>query len=272
MRHEVKFSDRSTVIYQSDITQSSITIRHAFVLRAPPRHTTLWPGEYLDLDITVAGDFPGDQSYIVEPCYDSKQPQSWIQPHVITSVGHTLRIPNATDSPVILRKHDHFCQVRPVYVAPHDPLCETDTPPIPNTKNKYSAGYLKVAIDPDNILQANERRIFEEINHEFSEVFLTQGKVYNGHSGPINAVVNMGPVQPPQHKGKLPLYGRRKIASWQYIIQTDLKSAFYHIPLFKDSIKYCGVATLFRGAFVYTHAARWGFLGRRSPLRKSCVV
>ena len=168
-------------------------------------HTTLWPGKYLDLDIPVAGEFPCDQSYIIELHHDSKQPQSWIQPHVITSVGHTLRIPNATDSPVILRKHGHFCQVRPVYVAPHDHLCETDTPPIPNNQNKYSAKYLKVAIDPDNILQANVRRLFEEINHEFSEAFLTQGKVYNGHSGPIKALVNMGPVQPPQGKGKLPL-------------------------------------------------------------------
>ena len=167
--------------------------------------TTLWPGEYLDLDIPVAGEFPCDQSYIVELHHDSKQPQSWIQPHVITSVGHTIRLPNATDSPVILRKHGHFCQVRPVYVAPHDHLCETDTPPIPNNQNKYSAEYLKVAIDPDNILQANVRRLFEEINHEFSEAFLTQGKVYNGHSGPIKALVNMSLVQPPQGQGKLPL-------------------------------------------------------------------
>ena len=84
---------------------------------------------------------------------------------MITSVGHSLRIPNATDSPVILKKHDHFCQVCPVYVAPHGPLCEMDTPPIPNTEIKNSAEYLKVAIDPDSILQANESRIFEEINH-----------------------------------------------------------------------------------------------------------
>ena len=100
-------------------------------------------------------------------------------------------------------------------MVPHGPLCETDTPPIPNTEIKNSAEYLKVAIDPDNILQANERRIFEKINHEFSEAFLTQGKVYNGHSGPIKAVVNMGPVQPPQRKGKLPLYGRSRLVELQ---------------------------------------------------------
>ena len=71
-RHEVRFNDGSTLIYQSDITQSSTTIRHAFVLCAPSRHTTLWTGEYLDLDIPIADDFPCDQSHIVEPRYDSK--------------------------------------------------------------------------------------------------------------------------------------------------------------------------------------------------------
>ena len=47
----------------------------------------------------------------------------------------------------------------------------------------------------------------------------------------------------------------RKIASWGYIIQTDLKSAFYQIPLANESMKYCGVATPFQGTRVYTPCA-----------------
>ena len=39
----------------------------------------------------------------------------------------------------------------------------------------------------------------------------------------------------------------RTIAQWWYIIVTDLTSAFYQIPLSKDSIKYCGVSIPFRG-------------------------
>ena len=39
----------------------------------------------------------------------------------------------------------------------------------------------------------------------------------------------------------------RTIAQWKYIIVTDLTSAFYQIPLSKSSMKYCGVATPFRG-------------------------
>ena len=152
-------------------------------------------------------------------------------------------------------------------------------------------------------------------------------KGYNGAVGPFKAVVNMGPVQPPQRKGRLPLYSRdklvdlqtkfdelealgvfarpedvditveylnrsflvkkpsggfrlvtafadvgryskpqpslmpdvdstlRKISQWRYIIASDLTNAFYQIPLSRESMKYCGVATPFRGVRVYTRTA-----------------
>ena len=39
----------------------------------------------------------------------------------------------------------------------------------------------------------------------------------------------------------------RTIAPWKYIIKTYLTLAFYQIPLSKSSMKYCGIATPFRG-------------------------
>ena len=35
--------------------------------------------------------------------------------------------------------------------------------------------------------------------------------VYNGRDGAVKAVVNMGPVMPPQRKGRLPLYNKDKL-------------------------------------------------------------
>ena len=43
----------------------------------------------------------------------------------------------------------------------------------------------------------------------------------------------------------------RQIGQWKYIVVTDLSKAFYQIPLSKDSIKYRGVATPFKGVRVY---------------------
>ena len=47
----------------------------------------------------------------------------------------------------------------------------------------------------------------------------------------------------------------RNIAQWKYLITSDLTSAFYQIPLSKPSVKYCGVATPYRGVRVYTRCA-----------------
>ena len=38
---------------------------------------------------------------------------------------------------------------------------------------------------------------------------------YNGIVGSLNAVANMGPMQPPQRKGRLPQYARDKLVELQ---------------------------------------------------------
>ena len=48
----------------------------------------------------------------------------------------------------------------------------------------------------------------------------------------------------------------RTIASWRYIIVTDLRDAFYQIPLDHRSMKWCGTPTPFRGLRCYAVAAQ----------------
>ena len=48
----------------------------------------------------------------------------------------------------------------------------------------------------------------------------------------------------------------RMIASWRYIIVTDLCDAFYQIPLDLNSMKWCGTPTPFRGLRCYAVAAQ----------------
>ena len=47
----------------------------------------------------------------------------------------------------------------------------------------------------------------------------------------------------------------RTIASWQYLVKTDLTKAFYKIPLNKQSMKYCSEFTPFKGTLVNTRSA-----------------
>ena len=59
----------------------------------------------------------------------------------------------------------------------------------------------------------------------------------------------------------------RTIARWKYLIVTDLTSAFYQIPLAKESMKYCGVATPFRGVRAYTRCVM-GMPGSETALEE----
>ncbi|KAJ8408102.1 hypothetical protein AAFF_G00263300 [Aldrovandia affinis] len=64
----------------------------------------------------------------------------------------------------------------------------------------------------------------------------------------------------------------RLIAQWKYIIATDLTKAFYQIPLSRDSWKYCGVVTPFKGVRVYVRSAM-GMPGSETALEElTCRV
>ena len=180
---------------------------------------------------------------------------------------------------------------------------------------------------------------FRTINQEFDHVFSPKFNGYNAHFGKIEGVVNIGPVLPPQRKGRVPQYSRnrleelqvkcdeleamgvlarpedvgvtveylnpsflvkkpsgdfrlvtaftevakyskpqpslmpnvdstlRQIARWKYIIKSDLQKAFYQIPLSKESMKYCGIATPFKGIRVYTRCAM-GMPGSETALEE----
>ena len=59
----------------------------------------------------------------------------------------------------------------------------------------------------------------------------------------------------------------RSVTQWKYVIKSDLTSAFYQIPLAKESMKYCGVATPFKWVRVYTRCAM-GMPGSETALEE----
>ncbi|XP_070576935.1 uncharacterized protein [Ptychodera flava] len=294
-RRQVTLGDGSTYTYGSNPQTTLNTIRRACVLRAPTQPTTIWPGDFIEMDIT--GDFHRpDETFALEP---HRSPQT-----------------RATDD------------------------CSVTSPPTQprNTRTDVTHS-TSIRLDPDNQLSHSQLAEFRKIHQDFDDVFNPCIKGYNGASGPFQAVVNMGPVQPPQRKGRLPQYSRNKlielqqkfdeleqmgvfarpediqvnveyinpsflvkkpsggsrlvtafadvgryskpqpsllpsvdstlnqIAQWEYIIATDLTKAFYQIPLSRESLKYCGVATPFRGVRVYTRSAM-GMPGSETALEE----
>jgi hypothetical protein len=347
-KRHVVLSDGSVYEYGSfNKAPDSHAIRRtkAYVLRAPSSITTVWPGEYIEIDLP--SELCSDSSLALEPRIDSpasytlQTKQVWPCPDIITSVGNKIRIPNTTDEPKILRRNEHFCQVHHVFVPPtskasSDAPTYVAQPPAAQHSKLHSD---TVQLDPDNLLLPSIKGEFQSLLADYDDVFDPAFKGYNGAVGHYEAVVNMGPVLPPQRKGRVPQYSRdrlvelqqkfddleaigvfrrpedvgivaeylnpsflikknsggfrlvtafadvgryskpqpslmpdvdstlRLIGRWKYIIVTDLTSAFYQIPLNKESMKYCGVVTPFRGVRVYTRSAM-GMPGSETALEE----
>ena len=342
----ISLADGTTCTYgTTDTALNRHAIRRAHVLRAPSTNTTVWPGEFVEVNLP-ADLFIEDSTFALEPRLDSngnksvRDDDAWPQPSLITSIDGLLRIPNLTNTTRVLKKNEHFCQIREVFV-PDIAANNLNTHVISQAVHTQSSeGHsASVQIDPESKLSPDERASFRSILDEYDEVFDPNYAGYNGHVGPFEAVVNMGPVQPPQRKGHLPQYARnqlvelqakfdeletmgvfvrpedvpvnveylnpsflikkrsrghrlvtafsdvgryskpqpslmpdvdgtlRKIAQWQYIATTDLSNAFYQIPLSRDSMKYCGVVTPFRGVRVYARSAM-GMPGSETALEE----
>ena len=311
-------------------------------MRAPPHNTTVWPGDYVELSIPT--DIAPNSEVALEPRADAPSaryvdPQDlWPPPTVLQSVSGALRIPNLDSMPKFLRKNEQFCQIHEVFV----PSAATETCPPPKPKPLIPAHPYHsdtVLVDPANILPITTRQMVISALRQYDVVFDPKIEHYNGACGPFEAVVNIGPVQPLQRKGRIPQYNRdrlidlqremddlesrgvlvkpeevgvsveylnpsflvkkqsggfrlvtafaevgqyskpqpslmpdvnstlRTITQWKYIAVTDLTSAFHQIPLSKASMKYCGVATPFKGIRAYTRCAM-GMPGSETALEE----
>ena len=346
-KRQITLADGTVYAYGSNAKpKAGHAVRRAHVLRAPPQTTTLWPGEFLEL--ALPPELAEDETLVLEPRSESPPTPTltafFPAPRVVSSVAGRIRIPNLSEAPCVIRRNEHLCQVSPMFPQDGNQVCPPSTkqgpvPPVSSRQKGLPQSSESVVVDPDGILPSKARNDFQSLHAEYDGVFSSSFQGYNGASGPFQAVVNMGPVQPPQRKGRLPLYshdklvelqnkfddleglgvfarpedvgitveyvnpsflvkkpnggsrlvtafadvGRyskpqpsvlpdvdstlRKIGQWKYIIASDLASAFYQIPLSRDSMKYCGVATPFRGIRVYTRCAM-GMPGSETALEE----
>ena len=333
--------DESTVVnYGSLPDQSScncVRRTQANVLRSSPCSTVVWPGNFIELDLPT--EFDPDSTVALEARTDSpNSSDSWPTPSILEAVSGKICVLNDTPVPRALRRNEHFCQVRATTELDLTAPCE-QVPVITRNCMSVSQHSEAVKIDPDSMIPESYRTKFHNLVKTYNEVFSPELPGYNGAFGKFEATINMGPVQPPQRKGRVPQYshnnleelqqkfdelekqgvfctpdkknvtaeylnpsflvkkpnggfrlvtafadvGRyskpqpslmpdvdstlRNIAQWKYIIQSDLTSAFDQIPLSKSSLKYCGVATPFRGVRIYTRCAM-GMPGSETALEE----
>ena len=223
-RRQIMLGNGTTYTYGSTRDpQDRHTVRRAHVLRAPPQTTTVWPGEFVELELPP-GSPTDDVMFALVPRTDAHTKSThhtnlWPPPALIQSVAGRVRIPNLTGEPLVLKRREQFC---PVFL-PHPDISHTDgpeqdvksTPQAPHPVVPHPTHSATISLDPDNTLNPDMQAKFRTLHDEYDEVFNPTFPGYNGAAGPFEAVVNMGPVQPPQRKGRLPQYAQDKLRELQ---------------------------------------------------------
>ena len=234
---------------------------------------TLWPDEFMEL--AIPDNIP-DSIYAIEPRVDNNiksTPDMWPSPSVIDSVGNKIRVKNNTNEPIVINKNSHVCNIRSVTCVNksndeyfHESISKysdtanarTLTPTVNNNIHPFSQS---VSLDPDNLMPNDVRDKFKSQLLEYDEVFNPCFPSYNNAFGPIRATVNMGPVLPPQRKGRMPLYGRNQLVELQEKFDELEEMGVFGKPEQLDVVaEYLNPSFLIkkpRGGFRFSHCL-WG--------------
>ena len=219
-KREIIIGEGQTYRYGSTTNLGSPTAaRRAFLLRAPAPSTTIWPVDFLEMQLPSEASPDGE--YALESRIDApharglKSSQLWPPPSIIPSVARTIHIPNLSNQPQSLKRNEHFCQLTPVF----EPEADTVTTASSSERSVQSpTNHMRSALvqfDPTNLLPSDIKAKFASIHREYDSVFDPALKGYNGAARQFQARVNIGPVDPPQRKGRLPQYSRGKLAELQ---------------------------------------------------------
>lgn len=301
------------------------------------------PGASLSVDISSL-NLPDGSVVTVEPRVDAKTYAQYGWPNVRTSavIAGEMALVNDSDSPILVYKNDHICQVRTTTeVTPF-----TTSSPAPSQR-RFEAKSVPCSSDIviDDQLTPDQKAVFVQLHADFDDVFQPTIGRYNDYNGKVRARVNVGTTKPPPKKLHAPNYCRknldelqdkfdelesqgvfvrpedvgvtvefvspsflvnkssgtgkrlvtaftsigeycktlpitmptvddilRTIASWKYLIKTDLRDSFYQVPLDNDSMKWCGTQTPYRGLRCYAVSAQ-GMPGSSETLEElMCTV
>ena len=212
----VIFSDGSSYLYSKDQTRIAPNVQRiqTNILRAPNQDITLWPAT--SMYFQTPNNVSQFEDFILEPRFDTLKENPWQSPIVISQKSGVITVPANQNKPVVIRRSSHLFNIVPLSSSAHGDSSirssVTSQQHSPTILHPYST---HVHVDPNNILSPQWKRSFIDLHMKYDDVFDPKYPGYNGAAGPFKAIVNMGPVMPPQRKGRIPMYSRDKLVQLQ---------------------------------------------------------
>ena len=196
-------ADGSVVPYGPGSPDAHTAVRLTSVVQLP--RSIVWPGEYITC--RVADVFPADSLIALEPFVGPDAVAVWPPPDVVQAVGHSIALENNTNAPVVVDRLAHICRLSSTYCPPTTPIALPSAPARPSHSHTPVSWFSDaIQVDPDGQLSTAYCLRFRALLRDI--VFDPDYPGYNGARGRFCAVINMGKTLSPQHKGRLPLYGR----------------------------------------------------------------
>ena len=201
---------------------------NVFLLKVD-QNITIYPEEYINLKVPPSAQYLESSEVLITPRLNSsvKMVESasninlriseglpagtgyelipFPPPHLSHVVGGIVRVKNTSPLPIIIPKHSHIADMKQVSEEDKydQPSSRNNNKLFDQTLYPKSVPSLpvcevnKIALDPDNILKPEDRRIFKNINEKYSEVFMSKPGKYNGVLGNLDAKLVLGNVEPP---------------------------------------------------------------------------
>ena len=171
------------------------------------------PGASLTVDISSL-NLPDGSVVTVEPRVDAKTFAQYGWPGVRTSavIAGEMALVNESDSPILVYKNDHICQVRTTTeVTPF-----TTSSPAP-VQQQFEGRSVPCSSDIviDDQLTPDQKAMFARLHADFDDVFQPTIGRYNDYNGKVRARVNVGTTKPPPKKLHAPNYCRKNLDELQ---------------------------------------------------------
>ena len=182
------------------------SVSAATILRVP-RQVCLLPGDSLQLP--VPSEYT-EEFISLEPRIESAH--TWVQCGIYKQEGGLISLENSSSRPVVVKRHEQLCQVRPVSIMSSS---GPSVAPTGSLKEVSSDRSCEVIVDPKNVVSKEVREGFFQAHSRFRDVFSSTIGCYNGKSGDFKYRINMSSSLPPQRKGRVPLYNRSNLEELQ---------------------------------------------------------
>ena len=171
----------------------------------------LFPGDILSLqpDNSISGVRVAVEPRVISKTFVSN---SWPPPCLVDVEDDGLvRLHNSTDSIIPVYKNDHLCQLYHTKTLDYKAEKSSPAPKVRAVHPSAQPYSLKVCVDPDSQLSAEEKNSFVEQHLKYDELFEPTIGRYNDFAGKVRARVNLGRTIPPSRKLQVPQYDKKNL-------------------------------------------------------------